>query len=124
MCGRAISLANHQTYCCWVKVRTDSYPTNQWLSKVRLPPSAMCPNCYMQVVETIGHFATVCPKFKDAWTVAHDDSWEAVTAVLQRLVGPDSAWQFQWGTAVSSGPCCTLLRPVIQHLPAPAPPKR
>ena len=44
--GRAISLADHQTYLCWVKVRTDSYPTNQWLSKVGLSPSAMCPNCW------------------------------------------------------------------------------
>ena len=83
----------------------------------------MCPNCNMQVVQTIGH-ATVWPKFKDARMVAHDDAWEAVASVLQQLVGPESAWQFQWGTAVSSGPCCTLLRPVIQHLPAPTPPKR
>ena len=51
--GLAISLADHQTYRCWVKVMTDSYPTNQWLSKVWLSPSAMCPNCNMQVVETI-----------------------------------------------------------------------
>ena len=83
----------------------------------------MCPNCNMQVVQTIGH-ATVWPKFKDARMVAHDDAWEAVASVLQQLVGPESAWQFQWGTAVSSSPCCTLLRPVIQHLPAPTPPKR
>ena len=64
------------------------------------------------------------PKFKDVRKVAHNDAWEAVAAVLQQLMGPKSTWQFQWGTAVSSGPCCTLLRPVIQHLPAPAPPKR
>ena len=57
--GQAISLANHQTHQCWVKVMIDSYPTNQWLSKVWLSPSAMCPNCDMQVVETIGHFATI-----------------------------------------------------------------
>ena len=61
--GQAISLAYHQTYLCWVKVMTDSYPTNQWLSKVGLSSSATCPNCDMQVVETIGHFVTVCPKF-------------------------------------------------------------
>ena len=41
--GLAISLAYHQTYQCWVKVMTDSYPTNQWLSKVGLSPLCHVP---------------------------------------------------------------------------------
>ena len=83
----------------------------------------MCPNCGMQAVENIGHFATVCPKFKDIRSarVAHDsdDAWETVT------VAASSKW---WGprhcgssSGVSSSPGRSFLRSVTQRLPAPSP---
>jgi hypothetical protein len=100
--ARSIARCSDSTVRCWMKIMCGIYPTASYLYRIGKVPSPVCTHCNLQVPETTGHFACVCPKFHNARTAAHDLSWAPITHFIAKHAGPD--WTFQWGkTMASSG---------------------
>ena len=81
----------------WMQTVTGQYPTKARLHKM-FPgkfPSAACPWCQRTGVdepETLCHFLTVCPRFREARTEAHNQCWKSITQALGTAMPPD--WHF------------------------------
>jgi len=97
----AVSAMPDSTTRLWIQAVTGQYPTSSRLH-VMFPlqyPSAACPWCQSVqpggnsgVPETLSHFLTACPRFREARTEAHNRSWRAITREIER-VSP-TEWQF------------------------------
>jgi len=78
----------------WMQAASNTYPTMSLLHK-RQPdkhPSPNCPFCNQGVPETLGHFTSSCPHFHDAYTAAHDRSWNTISRVVEKYA--PSCWKF------------------------------
>ena len=65
----------------------------------------------MEATETLGHFACVCPRFREARTAAHDKAWGTISSFIASRAG--NHWQFYWDTPLM---CTGLeLSPVRQE---------
>jgi hypothetical protein len=51
--------------------------------------SPLCPHCSDNAIETLTHFACVCPKFREARTAAHNQLRAVVVACLKRSLPQD-----------------------------------
>ena len=85
----------------WMQAVTGQYPTATRLHKW-FPERYPTPNCSwcqhasvdgaQGVPETLSHFLTVCPRFREARTEAHNACWRAIMRDIDRVVAPE--WQF------------------------------
>jgi len=84
----------------WMQTAMNQYPTAARLHKM-FPEkyrSAACPWCRQAelgdsvILETLNHFLTVCPKFREARTEAHNKSWREILREITRAASTD--WQF------------------------------
>ncbi len=75
----------------WVKASADRYPVSSYLHQCQLVPSTHCPYCPGQD-ETLAHFTTFCPRFREAGTAGHK---ARVRAKLASLLAKclDTQWQ-------------------------------
>ena len=73
-----------------------TYPTASYLFRIGKVKSSVCPYCTMGIVETLGHFACVCPRFREARTAAHNQAWSVISSFIASRAGKD--WKFQWDT--------------------------
>ena len=88
----AIGSMPDSTIGLWMQAVTGQYPTTARLHKM-FPlkyPAATCPWCQLGVPETLCHFLTMCPRFREARTEAHNRCWRAI---MRTLVG---AWPTGW----------------------------
>ena len=78
----------------WMQAASNTYPTMSLLHKMQPSkyPSPNCPFCHQGVPETLGHFTSSCPHFHDAYTAAHDRSWNTISRVVEKYA--PSCWKF------------------------------
>jgi ribonuclease HI len=89
----AIGSMPDSTVRLWMQAATGQYPTTARLHKM-FPlkyPSATCPWCQLRVPETLGHFLTMCPRFREARTEAHNRCWRAIMRTLAGALS--TGWQ-------------------------------
>jgi len=84
---------------CWMKITSGIYPTASYLHRIGRAPTSDCPHCSGGARETLGHFAGECPRFHDARTSAHNQSWSAISSVLSSML---PAWELCWETSMSA----------------------
>ena len=68
---------------------TDTYPVQTYLHRIGAVKSPHCPHCSDNAIETLTHFACVCPKFTEARTAAHNQLRAVVAASLQSSLSED-----------------------------------
>ena len=66
---------------------TGTYPEYAYLKQVGLAGSSDCPYSAAGVSETFTHFACVCPQFREAQTIAHNQERKLISSYLIRWVG-------------------------------------
>ncbi len=62
--------------------------------------TATCPWYQLGGPETMGHFLTQCPRFREARTEAHNQCLRAITRKLVEILPTD--WQFYHDTPISA----------------------
>jgi hypothetical protein len=69
----------------WMQTVSGQYPTTARLHKMfpQKYRTATCPWCQLGVPETLGHFLSMCSKFREARTEAHNRCWRAILRVLE-----------------------------------------
>ena len=71
--ARCVARCRPGEYRVWVKASADRYPVNSYLHQCQLVPSPHCPYCPGQPEdETLAHFTTICPRFREARTAGHN----------------------------------------------------
>ena len=77
----------------WMQTVCGLYPTMTRLHKISREkhPTKACPWCGA-AQETLSHFLTVCAKFKDARTAAHNRAWDTIIHAVKRAAPP--SWKF------------------------------
>ena len=72
------------------KCMTGTYPVQVYLKRFGKAQSLICPHCCSGTIESLTHFACVCPKFREARTSAHNQVREVIKSFL------DSALNTEW----------------------------
>jgi len=67
----------------------------------------------MGAAETLGHFACVCPRFREARTAAHNRAWDTVSSFIASKAG--GHWKFHWDTPMMFTGLASA--PVLQEEP-------
>ncbi len=102
----------------WMQAVTGQYPTTARLNKM-FPLkylTATCPWCQLGVPETLGHFLTMCPRFREARTEAHNRCWRAI---MRTLVGVlPTGWQVYIDKPMSDTGLLDPLGEVVAECPA------
>ena len=75
----------------WVKMMADRYPVQSYLHRCGLAQSTQCPYCQEQC-ETLAHFTTICPRFREARTAGHNQVRAKLTSLLLRCL-PKQQWK-------------------------------
>ena len=94
----------------WMQTVCGLYPTMTRLHKISREkhPTKACPWCGA-AQETLSHFLTVCAKFKDARTAAHNRAWDTIIHVV-KIAAPPS-WKFSIETPMEdTGLRCAHVR--------------
>ena len=106
--SRVIQRCRTSEYRIWLKCMEGIYLVQTYLYCIGKAPSPLCPHCGSSVDETFTHFTSVCPKFREALTSAHNQVRRVITAFLARNI--DRRWKlFEESSLKSTGP---ILRPV------------
>ncbi len=69
---------------------TGIYPVQTYLKHIETVKSPTCPHCDEGTLESLAHFACVCPKFRKARTSAHNQVLDVFTCFLNSALG--SKW--------------------------------
>ncbi len=69
--SRVVSRTDDAVLRVWYKAMTGIYPVQVYLHS-GVAKSLLCPQCYNMAIETLTHFACICPAFREARTAAHD----------------------------------------------------
>ena len=75
----------------WTKTMTGIYPVQLYLHRIGKAKSPHCPYCGTAELETLTHFACVCPQFREARTEAHNQLRTVLVSHLRRALPTD--WQ-------------------------------
>ena len=75
----------------WSKTMTGIYPVQLYLHRIGKAKSPHCPYCGTAELETLTHFACVCPQFREARTEAHNQLRTVLASHLRRALPTD--WQ-------------------------------
>jgi len=70
---------------------TGIYPVQLYLHRIGKAKSPHCPYCGTSQLETLTHFACVCPQFREARTEAHNQLRTVLASHLRRALAAD--WQ-------------------------------
>jgi hypothetical protein len=68
---------------------TGTYPVQTYLKRVGLADSPTCPHCTEQVPETLTPFASICPRFREARTSAHNQVRQAIFSLFPKIIDPN-----------------------------------
>ncbi len=63
------------------------YPVLAFLYRIGQAPSPLCPCCNSRENEALAHFTSVCPRFREAQTSAHNQVQQVITEFLARNIG-------------------------------------
>ena len=106
--SKVIHRCESSVYRVWLRCMMGIYPVQSYLKRIGRAQSPCCLYCADGTPETFTHFACVCPKFREARTLAHNQVRRVITSFLQRSVGP--AWRVVEETRM--GQLGLRLRPV------------
>ena len=83
---------NNSTLCSAVSPSgvADRYPVQSYLHRCRKVQSPHCPYCPGQD-ETLAHFTTLCPRFREARTAGHNRVRAKLASLLAKCL--DAQWQ-------------------------------
>jgi len=81
--ARLIYRCNDSAIRCWIQAMTGSYPVATYLHRIGRTTSKQCQHCTSGQDETLSHFLSVCPKFHDARTAAHNQIRVNLSTSLQ-----------------------------------------
>ena len=87
---------------CWMQVMTGTYPVTSYLHKIGKAESKKCPFCSSGQDETLTHFLSVCSKFHDARTAAHNQIRGQLSASLKKSL-PKGWIQFEETRMAATG---------------------
>ncbi len=73
----------------WYKVMTGIYPVQVYLHRIVVTKSSQCPHYSNTAIETLTHFACVCPAFREARTAAHNQVRAVLAITLKDAVSKD-----------------------------------
>jgi hypothetical protein len=76
--SRVVSRTDDAVLRVWYKAMTGIYPVQVDLHRIGVAKSSQCAHCSNTAIETLAHFACVCPAFREARTAVHNQ----VRAVL------------------------------------------
>ena len=82
--ARVISKSCDSEVRCWMQAMTGTYPVASYLHKIGKAVSKICPHCSSGANETLSHFLSVCPRFHDARTAAHNQIRARLSSYLKR----------------------------------------
>ncbi len=78
--SRVVSRTDYAVLRVWYKAMTGIYPAQVYLHRIGVAKSSQCPHCSNMAIETLAHFACVCPEFREA-RIATDYQVRAVLAI-------------------------------------------
>jgi len=81
--SKVISRCTPSEYRIWLKCMTGIYPVQSYLKRIGKAQSPICPNCCSGAIESLTHFACVCPKFREARTSAHNQVRNVITIISE-----------------------------------------
>ena len=67
-----------------MQAMTGTYPVASYLHKIGKAASKLCQHCSSGVKETLSHFLSVCPRFHDVRTAAHNQIRSRLSSSLKR----------------------------------------
>ena len=88
--ARCVARCRPAEYRVWVKMTADRYPVYSYLHRCGLAQSPHCLYCQAQD-ETLAHFTTICPRFREARTAGHNRVRAKLTLLLTKCL--DAQWQ-------------------------------
>ncbi len=83
--ARCVALCRPAEYRVWVRAMADRYPVQSYLHRCRKAQSHHCPYCPGQV-ETLAHFTTLCPRFREARTAGHNRVRAKIASLLAKCL--------------------------------------
>ena len=89
--SRIIQRCEPSVYRVWLRCMLGIYPVQTYLQRIGKAQSPNCLYCADGIPETLTHFACLCPRFREARTLAHNQVRQVITSFLQQTVGP--AWR-------------------------------
>ena len=97
--ARCVARCRPAEYRVWVKAMADRYPVQSYLHRCGLVQSPHCPYCQAQG-ETLAHFTTICPRFREARTAGHNQVRAKLTSLLAKCL--TKQWQLFEETPMGS----------------------
>lgn len=83
--ARCVARCRPAEYRVWVKATADRYPVQSYLHRCGVVQSPHCPYCQAQD-ETLAHFTTICPRFREARTAGHNRVRAKLTSLLDKCL--------------------------------------
>ena len=80
---------NDSVHRYWMQMMNGTYPTETYLHRIGKSVSRKCKQCNTGKDETFGHFACVCPTFREARTAAHNQVRKDLAKDLRALLSDD-----------------------------------
>ena len=88
--ARLISDCSDSEIRCWMRFMTATYPVATYLHRIGKTQSNICQHCSLGQKETLSHFLSICPRFHDARTAAHNQIRERLSTLLRKRLS--AAW--------------------------------
>jgi hypothetical protein len=88
--ARCVARCRPLEYRVWVKATAYWYPVQSCLHRCGVVQSPHCPYCQGQD-ETLAHFTTICPRFRDTRTAGHNRVRAKLTSLLAKCL--NTQWQ-------------------------------
>ena len=89
--ARVIVKSSDSEVRCWMQAMTGTYPVASYLHKIGKAVSMLCQHCSSGANETLSHFLSVCPRFHDARTAAHNQIRARLSSSVKRHL--PSTWK-------------------------------
>ncbi len=100
--SKVVSCTDDAVLRVWYKAMTGIYRVQVYLHCIGVAKSSQCPHCSNTAIETLAHFACVCPAaFREARTAAHNQVRSVLAISLKDALSEDwevfeeTPWQQQ-----------------------------